>query len=41
MIVAEKKSKADFQKQEILKKIEDTKLYFGIEFHYLEKLMNM
>jgi SAM-dependent methyltransferase len=41
MIVAEKKSKADFQKQEILKKIEDTKLYFGIEYHYLEKLMNM
>ena len=41
MIVAEKKSKTDIQKQEILKKIEDTKKYFGIEFHYLEKLMNM
>lgn len=41
MIVAEKKSKTDIQKQELLKKIECTKKYFGIEFHYLEKLMNM
>jgi len=41
MIVAEKKSKTDIQKQELLKKIEGTKKYFGIEFHYLEKLMNM
>jgi len=41
MIVAEKKSKTDIQKQELLKKIEGTKKYFGIEFHYLEKLMNI
>jgi hypothetical protein len=41
MIVAEKKSKTDNQKQELLKKIEDTKKYFGISFHYLEKLMGL
>ena len=41
MIVAEKKEKSDVQKQEILKKIQETKTYFGIEFHYLEKLLNI
>ena len=37
MIVAEKKSKTDAQKQEILKKIKDSKQYFGIGFQHLEK----
>ncbi len=41
MIVAEKKSKTDAQKQEILKKILDSKQYFGIGFHHLEKLMGL
>ena len=41
MIVAEKKSKTDIQKLEILKKIKETKLYFGIGYHYLEKLMGL
>lgn len=41
MIVAEKKSKTDIQKQEILQKIKETKLYFGIEYHQLEKLMGL
>lgn len=41
MIVAEKKSKTDAQKQEILKKIKDSKQYFGIGFQHLEKLMNL
>lgn len=41
MIVAEKKPKTDNQKQEILQKIQETKSYFGIEFHYLEKLMGI
>lgn len=41
MIVAEKKSKTDIQKQEILQKIKETKLYFGIEYHQLEKLMEL
>ena len=39
MIVAEKKSKTDIQKQKILKKIIDSKQYFGIGYHHLEKLM--
>ncbi len=41
MIVAEKKSKTDIQKQEILNKIKETKTYFGIGIHYLEKLMGL
>jgi SAM-dependent methyltransferase len=41
MIVAEKKPKTDIQKQEILKKIIDSKQYFGIEYHHLEKLMEL
>jgi SAM-dependent methyltransferase len=41
MIVAEKKSKTDIQKQEIAKKIKETKLYFGIEYHQLEKLIGL
>lgn len=41
MIVAEKKFKTDIQKQEILKKIKDSKQYFGIGFHHLEKLMRL
>jgi SAM-dependent methyltransferase len=41
MIVAERKSKTDAQKQEILKKIQDSKHYFGIGFHHLEKLMGL
>lgn len=41
MIVAEKKSKTDIQRKEILNKIKETKLYFGIETHYLEKLLEL
>lgn len=41
MIVAEKKQKTENQKIEILNKIKETKKYFGIEFHQLEKLMKM
>ena len=41
MIVAEKKTKTDIQKQEILKKINDSKQYFGIGYHHLEKLMEL
>ncbi len=41
MIVAEKDKKTDVQKSEILKKINETKAYFGIEFHQLEKLLEM
>ena len=41
MIVAEKKSKTESQKQEILNKIKETKKYFGIGTHYLEKLMGL
>ena len=41
MIVAEKKQKTENQKTEILNKIKETKKYFGIEFHQLEKLMKM
>jgi hypothetical protein len=41
MIVAEKKSKTDIQKQEILKKIIDSKQYFGIGYHHLEKLIGL
>ena len=41
MIVAERKAKTETQKQEILAKIKATKLYFGIEFHQLEKLMGL
>ncbi len=40
MIVAEKKIKTETQKAEILSKIKQTKAFFGIEFHYLEVLMN-
>ena len=41
MIVAEKKTKTEIQKQEILNKINSTKTYFGIEYHQLEKLMGL
>ena len=41
MIVAEKKMKTESQKQEILTKLKETKKYFGIETHYLEKLMGL
>ena len=41
MIVAEKKLKTREQQEEIRKKIKETKAYFGIEFHYLEKLMGL
>ena len=41
MIVAEKKSKSESQKQEILNKLKETKKYFGIGSHYLEKLMGL
>jgi len=41
MIVAEKKEKTEEQKKEILTKIKETKTYFGIEFHQLEKLMGL
>jgi hypothetical protein len=40
-IVAEKKSKTNSQKEEILNKLKETKAYFGIEIHYLEKLMGL
>ncbi len=41
MIVAEKKSKTDSQRQELLQKIKDTKAYFGILTHHLETLMDL
>jgi SAM-dependent methyltransferase len=41
MIVAEKKAKTEAQKESILKKIKDSKDFFGIEFHQLEKLMGI
>ncbi|MES2514654.1 MAG: SAM-dependent methyltransferase [Bacteroidota bacterium] len=41
MIVAEKKTKTESQKQEILSKFKETKTYFGIGSHYLEKLMGL
>ncbi len=41
MIVAEKKDRTESQKQDILKKVKDTKTYFGIGSHYLEKLMGL
>ena len=41
MIVAEKKPKTESQKQEILSKLKESKAYFGIGSHYLEKLMKL
>ncbi|MDF2453233.1 MAG: methyltransferase [Bacteroidota bacterium] len=41
MIVAEKKSKTEAQKKELLVKINETKAYFGIRNHHLEKLMGL
>ena len=41
MIVAEKKTKTDTQKKEILKKINESKQYFGIGYHHLEKLLGL
>ncbi|MFO0322919.1 MAG: class I SAM-dependent methyltransferase [Bacteroidota bacterium] len=41
MITAEKKSKNDSEKKEILSKIKEIKKYFGIEFHQLEKLFGI
>jgi len=41
MIVAEKKSRTETQKQEILNKLKESKEYFGIDSHYLEKLMGL
>jgi len=41
MIVAEKKSKTDSQKQEIIQKIKQSKAFFGIDYHHLEKLLGL
>jgi len=41
MIVAEKKSKTEAQKNDILIKIKETKKYFGIDFHHLEKRLGL
>ncbi len=41
MIIAEKKVKTETQKKEILQKIKSSKEYFGIEYHQLEKLMEL
>lgn len=41
MIVAEKKPKTESQKQEILTKLKETKKYFGVGTHYLEKLLGL
>lgn len=41
MVVAEKKTKTESQKQEILAKLKETKTYFGIGSHYLEKLIGL
>ena len=38
MIVGQKR-KSEFDRNDFLKKVEDLKTTFGIEFHYLEKLM--
>jgi tRNA/tmRNA/rRNA uracil-C5-methylase (TrmA/RlmC/RlmD family) len=41
MIVAEKKSKTESQKIDILARIKETKQYFGIDFHHLEKRLGL
>jgi SAM-dependent methyltransferase len=41
MIVAEKKSKTESQKIDVLAKIKETKKYFGIDFHHLEKRLGL
>jgi Methyltransferase domain len=41
MITGEKKSKTEAQKAVIIDKIKSTKQFFGIETHYLEKLMGI
>jgi SAM-dependent methyltransferase len=41
MIVAEKKEKTRVQKEELLTKINETKAFFGIRNHHLEKLMSL
>lgn len=41
MIVGVKSSKAPLQRKEILNKIQETKDYFGIEKHHLEKAMGI
>lgn len=41
MIVAEKKVKTESQKNDLLAKINETKTYFGIRNHHLEKLMGL
>lgn len=41
MIVGTKMQKPQSDQQQILKKIKDSKAYFGIQFHHLEKLMGI
>lgn len=41
LIVAQKNSKSEEEKLEILKTIKNRKTYFGIEKHYLESIMNI
>jgi SAM-dependent methyltransferase len=41
MIVGIKNHKTTVNKEQILKKIKDAKAYFGIEYHHLEKMMEI
>jgi SAM-dependent methyltransferase len=41
MIVGVKVQKPQSDQEQILKKIKDTKAYFGIQFHHLEKMMGI
>lgn len=41
MIVGSKNQKAQPKDEQILQKIKETKAYFGIEYHHLEKLMEI
>jgi SAM-dependent methyltransferase len=41
MIVGQKQEKITTRDEKLLKKIKDTKAYFGIEFHHLEKMMGI
>ncbi|PRD48329.1 class I SAM-dependent methyltransferase [Sphingobacterium haloxyli] len=41
LVVGEKKTTTEQKRQEILGKIKSTKAYFGIDYHYLERLMGL
>ena len=41
LIVGQKRNNGSVNKEEILKKIQETKHYFGIQEHHLEKKLGM